>query len=202
MTETQPLFASFFGGKSRQEPDVENGLFPGISPIDNLLRLGFIKKVFGIVCFQLFLTAIVAMSIGSSQPARQFLYANPWILFVLSLISILGLIPMYTVKDRWPYNLVALGLWTCTFGVSVAISVSFYAPVVVGQAVLITACMVAGLTAYSFYATKRGAEFGWMVRRASLVSYITRSHFHDIRSTRRARCSSLDSSDSSSLASR
>ena len=39
---------------------------------------------------------------------------------------------------------------------------SFYQPLIVLEAVALTAGVVTGLTAYAFHATKRGAEFGWM----------------------------------------
>ena len=143
--------------------DLESGgLFPGITPVDNALRLGFIKKVFGIVGFQLLLTSAVAMAINTSLPAQRFLVNAPWVFFVLSLVSILGLIPLFLLKDRHPHNMIALGIWTCTFGVSVGMTITFYSQAVVAQAVLLTAVMVTGLTAYAFYATSKGVEFGWM----------------------------------------
>ena len=142
--------------------DVESGLYPGITPLDNALRLGFIQKVFGIVAFQLALTAAVATAINASHAAQSLLVANPWIYFLLSMTSILGLIPLFLLKDRHPHNLIALSMWTCTFGVSVGMTVSFYSAVVVAQAVFLTACMVVGLTAYAFHATRKGVEFGWM----------------------------------------
>ena len=39
---------------------------------------------------------------------------------------------------------------------------TFYAPAIVIQTVVITASVVAGLTAYTFWATRRGVEFTWM----------------------------------------
>ncbi len=142
--------------------DLENGLFPGISPIDNMLRLGFIKKVFGIVSSQLLLTATVALAISGSRSAQVFLYSSPWIYYGLSLLSVLALLPLFKLKDSWPYNMIALGLWTCLLGVSVGITITFYSKVIVGQAVMLTGCIVAGLSAYSFYATRKGISFGWM----------------------------------------
>ena len=142
--------------------DLEDGLFPGISPIDNMLRLGFIRKVFGIVSVQLLLTASVALAIASSRTAQTFLFSSPWIYYGLSLASILALLPLFKVKDTWPYNILALGLWTCLLGVSVGITITFYSKVVVGQAVMLTGCIVGALSAYSFYATKKGVSFGWM----------------------------------------
>ena len=76
-----------------------------------MLRLGFIKKVFGIVSGQLLLTAVVALGISSSRSAQLLLYNSPWIYYGLSLMSMLGLIPLFKLKDRWPHNMIALGLW-------------------------------------------------------------------------------------------
>lgn len=51
---------------------------------------------------------------------------------------------------------------TGAFSVTVGLACTFYAPAIVVQAVLITAGVVAGLTAYTFWATKRGVEFTWV----------------------------------------
>lgn len=46
--------------------------------------------------------------------------------------------------------------------VTVGMATSLYAPSVVLEALVLTAGVVFALTAYSFYATKRGVDFGWM----------------------------------------
>jgi len=51
---------------------------------------------------------------------------------------------------------------TSIFGVTVGISCSFYAPVIVAQAIFITAAVVGALTAYTFWATRKGVEFTWL----------------------------------------
>ena len=65
-------------------------------------------------------------------------------------------------KDKHPQNLIILGAWTTVFSISVGLTCTFYAPVLVIQAVVITAGVVAALTAYTFWATRRGIEFTWM----------------------------------------
>lgn len=122
----------------------------------------FIRKVFGIVSVQLLLTALVATGILLSPSTQQYLATSLWIPISLALVSMLGLIPLYIYKDRHPLNIVLLGAWTLTFGVTVGMSCTFYAPVIVAQAIFITACVVGGLTAYTFWATRRGVEFTWL----------------------------------------
>jgi FtsH-binding integral membrane protein len=122
----------------------------------------FIKKVFGIVTLQLFLTAFVAIGIISSPSAQQYLATSLWLPLLLAISSLLLLIPIYIYKDRHPVNLILLGIWTSTFGVTVGISCTFYAPIVVAQALVITASVVGALTCYTLWATRRGVEFTWM----------------------------------------
>jgi len=53
-------------------------------------------------------------------------------------------------------------LQTAVFSVTVGVSCTFYAPVIVAQAIFITAAVVGSLTMYTFWATKRGVEFTWL----------------------------------------
>lgn len=53
-------------------------------------------------------------------------------------------------------------LQTGVFSITVGLACTFYAPSIVIQAVVITAGVVTGLTAYTFWATRRGVEFTWM----------------------------------------
>lgn len=48
------------------------------------------------------------------------------------------------------------------FSIMVGLSCTFYQPAIVIQALIITIGIVAGLTAYTFWATKRGYEFTWL----------------------------------------
>ena len=58
--------------------------------------------------------------------------------------------------------MVLLAAWTSIFSVTVGLACTFYSPAIVIQAVFITAAVVGGLTAYTFYATRRGVEFTWL----------------------------------------
>jgi FtsH-binding integral membrane protein len=152
------------GFKPAQYNDLEAGepLYPGIGATEQVLRMGFIQKVFGIVSIQLLLTATVAIGIINSPGAQQFLARSFWVPMLLMIASIAGLIPLYIYKDKHPINLMVLGVWTSIFGVTVGISCSFYAPVIVAQAIFITAAVVGALTVYTFWATRKGIEFTWL----------------------------------------
>ena len=49
---------------------------------------------------------------------------------------------------------------TMSISTSVGMACSFYQPLILLEAVGLTASIVAGLTAYTFYASRKGHEFG------------------------------------------
>lgn len=102
-----------FGENKYGGGDVETGsaLYPGISSTENMLRLGFIRKVFGIVSCQLVLTAIVATLLIFNPSTQQYLASSVGIQIALMLVSMLGLIPLYMFKDKHPLNLGLLAAW-------------------------------------------------------------------------------------------
>lgn len=53
-------------------------------------------------------------------------------------------------------------LQTSIFGVTIGLTLTFFQPLIVIQAVAITAAVVGGLTAYTFWATRKGVELTWM----------------------------------------
>lgn len=157
--------SSYFpiGGKYGGD-DIEagNALYPGISATENDLRLGFIRKVFGLVSCQLALTAAVALFLVLNPPLQHAMASSLAIQLTLMLVSIAGLIPLYIYKDRHPLNLGLLALWTLVFSTTVGMACTFYAPIIVVQAVVITAATVTALTVYTFAATRRGQQFTWL----------------------------------------
>jgi protein lifeguard len=118
--------------------------------------------VYGIIAFQLALTTVIALAIVLNPHVQSYLLGSVSIQISLMVLSLLGLIPLYCLKDRHPWNLVALGGWTAVMSTTIGLACTFYRPAIVIEAVALTGSIVAGLTVYTFYATKRGVEFTWM----------------------------------------
>ncbi|KAI7842402.1 hypothetical protein COHA_004041 [Chlorella ohadii] len=155
-----PQYFPFGGGGGG---DVESGLlYPGQDSLDAALRWGFVKKVYGIIAAQLLLTTLVATVVVVNSDVRHFMLAHWGVQIALLVVSMLGLIPLYIWRHSHPHNLLLLGVWTCLFSVTVGMAVSFYQPVIILEALLITTAVVLGLTAYAFHATKRGVDFSFM----------------------------------------
>lgn len=65
--------------------DIESGdrLYPGIGHGENLLRWGFIRKVYGIMAAQIILTTVVTATTVLYAPINDLLRANPGFLLFL-----------------------------------------------------------------------------------------------------------------------
>lgn len=77
-----------------------------------MLRLGFIRKVFGIVTAQILLTAVIAGALMVNPSAQQYLARSLAIQILLLVGSLVGLIPLYMYKDKHPLNMFLLAGWT------------------------------------------------------------------------------------------
>ena len=63
---------------------------PGMSKTDNMLRWGFIRKVYGIVSLQLILTAIVAGIIYAVPPVRGFVTSSLAFQLTFAILPLVG----------------------------------------------------------------------------------------------------------------
>lgn len=68
----------------------EELLVPGMSKTDNMLRWGFIRKVYGIVSLQLILTAIVAGIIYAVPPVRGFVTSSLAFQLTFAILPLVG----------------------------------------------------------------------------------------------------------------
>jgi len=124
-----------------------------------MLRSAFICKVYSILAMQVTLTALISGVFMASNAVQLAVQRNMWIVIMCMVLDFVLLIPMYIWRQRHPHNIVVLMTWTATNSVTVGLVCSQYAASVVLESLVLTAGVVAGLTAYAFYATKRGKEF-------------------------------------------
>ncbi|KAL2631293.1 hypothetical protein R1flu_015979 [Riccia fluitans] len=138
------------------------GLYPGQQ--DQMLRWGFMRKVYGILSAQIILTAVVASVIVLSDPLREFFTSN----LNLPLAVVIALIPLFLTRplasyhQSYPLNLLLLGLFTVALSLSVGIICALTPGIIVLEALFLTATVVMGLTVYTFYAAYRGLDFEYL----------------------------------------
>lgn len=148
--------ASSYGGLESVE---EGGLAPGLSKGETVLRWGFIRKVYGIVATQLLLTAVVCGIMMANRPLGLLFRTSPALHIAVTISSFICLFALYAYKDKHPTNLALLAVFTLLLSITVGSACSMYAPAVVLQALLLTGGVVGGLTAYTFWAVRKGQDF-------------------------------------------
>lgn len=116
-------------------------------------RIGFIRKVYMILATQLVVTAAITSAVFFSDDFRFWLLANPWILIVtgvLSMVIIYAIGCYKSVARSVPINYILLAIFTICESLLVASICSQYDPATVMMAAAITAAAVVGLTIYAF----------------------------------------------------
>ena len=117
-------------------------------------RIGFIRKVYLILAFQLGITCIsIAVTILNND-LRKLIQQGLvlWILsFVGSLVTLLILICVPGMSTKVPSNYILLFAFTIFESYLISFLTSFYTVSTVFTAAVLTAAIVLGLTAYAFY---------------------------------------------------
>uniref|UniRef100_A0A7N0UEV1 BI1-like protein n=1 Tax=Kalanchoe fedtschenkoi TaxID=63787 RepID=A0A7N0UEV1_KALFE len=148
--------------------DVEAGfsqpLYPGMLESPEL-RWAFIRKIYSIVALQLLLTIAVAAVVVTYHPiALFFATTTPGIvIYVLLIITpLIVLCPLQYYHQRHPVNYLLLGIFTVSMAFVIGLTCAFTSGKVILEAVILTAAVVVGLTLYTFWAARRGQDFGFL----------------------------------------
>jgi len=115
------------------------------------VRRGFIKKVYGILTFQLAVTMGI-MGIFFVPAVQTYTSANIWLFWVAFFLSIgflIGLVCCGDVRRKSPHNMILLSGFTVAEGFMLGVSCSTYSASSVLLAVGICAIVVLGLTIFA-----------------------------------------------------
>ncbi|XP_063236635.1 protein lifeguard 4-like [Bacillus rossius redtenbacheri] len=145
-------------------PDAELGGKPGI--LDDFayrnnvhqaslhVRMGFLRKVYGLLGVQLLITTAVAGVCMLQEDVKAFIHSNDWLLVCAFVLSFVFLVALHVKRREFPANLALLAGFTLVQAYSVGVLVTYYEQAVVLHALLLTVAVVAGLTAFTLQ-TKR-----------------------------------------------
>lgn len=148
--QTAPLVNSYEPKPDENNIDIESGTHP---PIREIMRLGFIRKVYGILSLQLTLT-IGMMSLSFIPSVGNFLLTHMaifWVAFALSLTILIPLVCFRKLARSVPQNYILLSLWTLCESYMLATACATYPPSVVLTAGVMTAAVTIALTFYAMY---------------------------------------------------
>ncbi|CAE7313913.1 Manea [Symbiodinium necroappetens] len=143
--------------------DVESQL-QGVSA--QQVRLGFVRKVYGIVCAQVMFTALFGALCcwgPLNAPILRLATSSPRLLQWGTLIASLVALAMCQLgKDRYPINMLGLCFLTAVMSLDVGVVCAMVAAIGLGelvvQAAVITSLLTLGLTLYTFK-SKRDFSF-------------------------------------------
>jgi FtsH-binding integral membrane protein len=120
-----------------------------VSQSDISIRMGFIRKVYGILFTQLLATTIVSGVFKSVPSVQAWVQGNPWMMWVSLFGTIAVLIGLFIVRKKYPANFWLLGAFTLLEAYTVGTIVTFYDTTIVLEALLITVGLFAGLTLFT-----------------------------------------------------
>jgi FtsH-binding integral membrane protein len=151
-------------GTNIQDPESleDVSLVPGLSKTENMLRWGFIKKVYAIIACQVLLTSVVASVIYLVHPIQNFVLSSPAFQITFAILPLVGLYPLHVYQTRHPWNLFLLAAWTACLSIGVGTACTAAAPGIILEALVITSAIVTGLTVYAFRAARKGQDFTFM----------------------------------------
>jgi len=126
------------------------------------VRLGFLRKVFGILTVQMFMTVAVSALFMLNKGVQTYVIAHRGFMTLGFIGSFVLLFALFAKKDEHPLNLQLLGAWTLcqayTIGVVCATYAAHGAGAIVLQAAVLTLLVFCSLTAYTLQ-TKRDFSF-------------------------------------------
>ncbi|KAM3960113.1 protein lifeguard 4 [Aphomia sociella] len=144
------------GGKETIEDDFSYR--NNVMNADKDIRLGFIRKVYGLLTIQLLATFAIAATFTLVEPVQAFIHKNDWLVFIAFILSMVTLLALIVKRRDTPANLYLLAAFTIVQAYTIGVVVSFYNTVVVLQALGLTFTVVFALTLYTLN-TKRDFSF-------------------------------------------
>ncbi|KAL1491365.1 hypothetical protein ABEB36_011973 [Hypothenemus hampei] len=155
MSQTVPLILSEDveqGGKEYEENGIENDFAyrNNVAQASKNIRMAFLRKVYGLLAMQLFLTTIIGAVFMFTPPIKGFVQTNDWMMLLSFFASIGLLIALHIKRKQSPTNFILLVAFTLVQAYTVGVIITFYSKTIVLEALLLTFLVIGGLTLYTF----------------------------------------------------
>lgn len=149
---------SSFHGKSSIADDFSYN--NNVANANTYIRMGFLRKVYGILSVQLILTTITACVFKFTPIIRSYITVNQWPLVVCFISSLVLLLALHVKRRETPTNYVLLTIFTLVQSYTVGTVVTYYDEMIVLQAFLLTAAVTIGLTVYTLQSKRDFSKLG------------------------------------------
>jgi len=127
---------------------------PTVAQSSLQIRLGFIRKVYGILSAQLGFTTLIGAFFMYNENVKNFVQQSPNFLIFGMLASIGLVIALMVKRKESPINMYLLAAFTFAEAYTVGTVVTFYDQVIVLQAFGLTMATVIALTVYTFQSNR------------------------------------------------
>lgn len=157
----QPLLGEKYDSENDHDSDFEYGTTVATS--SPAVRLGFIRRVYGLLASQLLLTSIICALFMFVPSLRHLAVAHSGILLIVSFIGTMAsFFALFAKKDSYPVNLWLFLGFTIFESLLLGSICALYAASglssLILEALLITVAIFAGITCYAFV-SKRDFSF-------------------------------------------
>ncbi|XP_033642824.1 protein lifeguard 4-like [Asterias rubens] len=133
------------------------------------IRMGFLRKVFGILCTQLLVTTVVCAIFMYTDGVKAYVQNSQGMLLFAYISSFALLFALFVKRRDSPINMILLALFTLVEAYSVGTIVTFYNKAVVLQAFSLTLVVTFSLTVYTMQSKKDFSSWGAGLYSALLI---------------------------------
>ena len=118
-----------------------------------VIRMGFLRKVYGILSLQLLITTIIAGSIAYNPIIHEIICPNTWLIPVCQILSIISFILLVLEQDNEPFNYILLGICAMLQAVTIGFVINKYKLFIVLYVCILTLFITFNLMLYAFQTT-------------------------------------------------
>jgi protein lifeguard len=124
------------------------------------IRLGFLRKVYGILSAQLLVTLLVGILFVTVEGVESFVKQNDWLLLVVIILSFVTMLATMVKSKEVPTNYICLAAFTLCEAFLVGVIVTMYTVSSVLEALALTCAVTFGLTAYTLQSKRDFSSWG------------------------------------------
>jgi FtsH-binding integral membrane protein len=124
------------------------------------VRLGFLRKVYGILSAQLLLTVLICVIFMNVESVKGFVQTSPGFLGINSIGALILLFTLMAKRHEHPTNMYLLLAFTLFEASTVGTVVTFYDKQIVLEAFILTAAVFVGLTVYTLQSKRDYSTWG------------------------------------------
>ncbi|KAH3881263.1 protein lifeguard 4-like [Dreissena polymorpha] len=145
-----------------KEPSIVDDFMYGsnVATAHITIRMGFLRKVYGILTSQLLLTSLVGFIFMMHEGIKNFVQTNNWMMFVALFGTLAIMFPLMLKRQETPTNYILLAAFTLMEAYTVGVVVTMYDKLVVLEAVVLTLGVTAALTVYTLQSKRDFSSWG------------------------------------------